>query len=481
MRGRGRAWLAVGVVAVLFATAFQRPAAGEDPSTPLGAGKVLFDFEDAADLAKWSPLTLENRKLPGADEPAAKLELSTEGVTLGKHSLKITFDGGRWPTVTTEAVPVAENWVEAKFATLKADVTVTRVCLVGFRVLLENRLRNNPWVKTELLLPGKNEITGTLGGWWLGMEAKDGKVTTVEIFLYKPHKGESICVDNLRLSTEKAPAGDARPVKFQVLGTDLGVTSVQDLGNKLKDRWKQPVDKPIEQVEAEFKARYDQLKKDHPKAVQAIFREGEKGFDPADPEKAYVGWMDAHINSHGPDSNVLGRAVISHGWGDLEVFMRHRSQIIRVDLSTVPTGSTILAAQLVLTRSRGLPKEGYGPEKPNMWVAEACNRPWVEPEVNAYEYAHDKYWKSVGGFMGAVSYEGDDPDFRPIYLAYGPSTGKVNVWDFTEAVRFWTDGKHPNHGFVLHGNGKDYMRAFTREFKEIQKRPMMLVIYEPRR
>ena len=110
-----------------------------------------------------------------------------------------------------------------------------------------------------------------------------------------------------------------------------------------------------------------------------------------------------------------------------------------------------------------------------MWVVEPCNRPWEEYEVNAFEYAKDKFWKDVGGMAW-----GDDPDFLPTFLAYGPGTGKVNTWDFVEAVRFWTDGKHPNHGFMLHGDSKDYMIAHSREAKESKDRPAVLVIYEPK-
>ncbi len=56
----------------------------------------------------------------------------------------------------------------------------------------------------------------------------------------------------------------------------------------------------------------------------------------------------------------------------------------------------------------------------------------------------------------------------------------MSTWDFREAVRFWTDGKHENHGFMLHGDSFHYMgRAFMREAKEVRNRPALLVAYEP--
>lgn len=110
-----------------------------------------------------------------------------------------------------------------------------------------------------------------------------------------------------------------------------------------------------------------------------------------------------------------------------------------------------------------------------MSVVEPCNRPWEEHEVNAFQYAKDKFWKQVGGFHWA-----DDPDFLPVFLAYGPGRGKVNWWDFTQAIRFWTSGEHPNHGFMLHGDSHDYMTGYTREAKDIKNRPAVLVIYDPK-
>jgi hypothetical protein len=66
------------------------------------------------------------------------------------------------------------------------------------------------------------------------------------------------------------------------------------------------------------------------------------------------------------------------------------------------------------------------------------------------------------------------------HAGIGPGQPQVNSWDFAEAVRFWTSGKHANHGFMLHGDSKDYMIAHTREATIIKDRPAVLVIYEPK-
>ena len=201
-------------------------------------------------------------------------------------------------------------------------------------------------------------------------------------------------------------------------------------------------------------------------------RDGEKNYDPAQPDKVYAGWRDAHINSHGPDGNYVSRARNSGKAATQEIFMRHRTGLMRVDLSGIPKGAEILAARLIIVRASS--GKNQNAEQANMWVVEPCNRPWEEYEVNAFQYAKDKFWKEIGGF-----HWGDDGDFLPIFLAYGPGQPKVNCWDFAEAVRFWTSGKHPNHGFMLHGDSFDYMRAHFRESAEQKKRPAVMVVYVP--
>jgi hypothetical protein len=228
-------------------------------------------------------------------------------------------------------------------------------------------------------------------------------------------------------------------------------------------------------VEAVFKAHYAALKKDHPKAALAIFRDGEKSFDPVHPDKVYDGWRDAYWTSHGPDGMHEERATNYGKHSGQEIFMRHRSPLMQVDLSSIPKGAEIFAAKfLVVRRNKDYGKENH-PFQPNMWVAEACNRPWVETEVNAFEYARGKFWHAIGG----MHWNGSDPDFLPLYLAHGPSGGKVSTWDFSQAVRYWTDGKHANHGFMLHGDSKDYIQAWYREAPNVKDRPALLVIYEP--
>jgi hypothetical protein len=251
------------------------------------------------------------------------------------------------------------------------------------------------------------------------------------------------------------------------------VAGVRELWSKLKDRWTPPVAKTVAEIETQFAARCEELRKVHPRATLAIFRDGEKLPDGG----VYAGWRNAYFSSHGPDSSTIGRAANRRS--GYEIFMRHRAPVMRVDFAPIPAGSQILEAALVVVRA----SEHYDPERhplknPTLWVVEPCNRPWVEDEVNAYQYAKDKFWKTVGGMH---SYADPDPDFLPLYLAYGPGQGRVNVWDFTRAVKFWTEEGRVNHGFMLHCDHTDWMQsAHSRESASLKDRPAVLVIYEPR-
>jgi hypothetical protein len=339
------------------------------------------------------------------------------------------------------------------------------------------------WTKTEFLKVGRNDLVMSLddpsaNGYGINPK-KYGKAVSFEIFMYAPHEGESISVDHLRVSPAKIQVKKPRQ-DFKVVGTDLvvagEVAGVRELWQKMKDQWQPPVARSVGEIEEEFAARVDELRKTRPHATLAILRDGEKLSD----GKVYSGWHDAYFTSHGPDSNTSARAENVGRRSGYEMFMRHRAPLMKVDFSPIPAGAEILEAKLVVVRAA----EHYDPERhplktPTMWVVEPCNRPWVEDEVNAYQYARDKFWKTIGGMH---SYGEPDPDFLPIYLAYGPGQGKVNAWDFTRAVKFWTEEGRPNHGFMLHCDHTDFIgSAHSRESADLKSRPAVLVIYEPKR
>jgi hypothetical protein len=453
---------------------------------PAAVEAVLFDFEEAVDATRWAPHALPEVK---ASEPPVRVERVADHATSGGHALRLTAAGGFWPAVATDHIPVAGDWREFKI--LKVDVTVTEPSVVGFRVLQEKSKREaeeggeSRWDRTANLLPGRNEIAVTIHDTGYKIVPERGNVTTFAIYLYKPRPGQSFVFDHFRLTSEVPAPGNISsryaPLyrdgfsmaaarewertkslpKFRVVGTDLAVGDVGELGKLLRPAWRAPAPSTVEQEIEDFSKQVAELRKKHPTAVTALLRDGEDG---------YAGWRDTYLNCHGPDGPHPSRTPGNYGkQASLELFMRHRGLLMRADLSGIPAGSRVLAARLVLSRTT----DGK-PSKPNVFVAEPCARPWVEEEANCYEYAAGKFWKAVSG-----TYHGEDADFPPLYLAYGPTGAPACAWDFTEAVKYWVEGRNPNHGFFLHGDSGDYLRVHSRESADEKKRPALLVAYVP--
>jgi hypothetical protein len=459
--------------------------------------QVLFNFAGQSAIKDWKPM-----KLPEVNEeqPAPTIESATtkadDGAT--SESLKITFAGGDWPTVGTTNIPIPGNW--KSFQTLRAELTVDRESVAYFRVCQgkpDDKSRQPCWQKTMTLLPGRNEVTLMLRHGIGSLDPNNGDITSFIIGMFRPEPGQSLVVGNVRLCTDWPPpkilgwyspynhdgysvaaardfARTGAVPTFKVLGTDLEVADVPDLAKRLKDKWVRPESMTIEQAEAAFRTEYGKLKREHPNAVLALLREGEMGFDPLNADKVYEGWRLVYVNCHGPDGPNPGRENTPPPRETVEVFMRHRSVLMRADLASIPRDAKVLAARLVITRM--LAGDLKPPEKANLWVTEPCNRDWDEVAANCYFFAKGKHWKGVSGL-----YYGEDPDFWPVLLSHGPAGGgAVSSWDFTQAVKFWLDGTHANHGFFLHGDSNDYMLMYTPRATELKQRPALMVIYEPK-
>jgi len=479
-------------ISILFITAvfaFSATAAEVPPDS------VLFNFETPADLAAWAPVKLADVK---SEQPAPKIELSSEGATSGKSCLKITFAGGQWPTVGTSAIAVKGTWKE--FQTLKADLTVDHevVTYIGIGQGQQDSAALKPqWQKTLMLKPGRNDVALTIrhGLGRTVIDPKQGEITSFVIGMFQPAAGDVLRVDNVRVSAEWPPphvtgwyspynhdgysawsAADYQRTgkipTFDLLGADLKVGSYEELSKILKPAWKQSPPVTLEQVEAEFKAKFGELKKTHPDAVMTLLREGEKSQG-SSAGNGTTAWKFTYLNCHGPDGPNPGREGFAGSKFDTkEAFMRHRSVLLQPDLTPIPKGVKILSASFVVTRV--MDKDSKPIDKPNLYVAEPCNRDWDANFANCYYYAKGKHWKAVSGM-----YYGDDPDFFPVLLFHGPGSAPVTSWDFTAGMKFWIEQGHENHGFFLYGNAGDYMRIFMPSAKDIRQRPAIWVVYSP--
>ncbi len=495
-----------GGIAMLVGSA--RPAAAED--------LVLCDFEAEAEVKAWSNLDVyalreteakaaydeAAKKAPDpakvapykprvqpAKEPDVRIEWSAEGASSGARAMKLTYAGGVKPTVAMK--PAEADWM--RFKTFKATVTAPRECLVVFRVMTAKGKYGTDynsgvsrWEFAARCVAGKNDlVTAGPAGRVLW-----NNITSLEIYLYNPHPGESILLDAIRLSTDAA--ADTTPFRdlytnpspkhgkpadgFKVLGADLVAKDVDDLADKLKDKRVKPEDKSAAEIEADFRAQFDKLKAAHPKAVLVTLRDGAKGCDPANPDKVFSGWTDAGTPSHLPMG--LTAEIFANGGksADIETCFRHRPGLLQVDLSSIPKGAEILAARLIVTRGEKIQIENWQ-TKPTMFVVEPVRREWKEYEVNVFEYAKDRFWSDYAGETW-----GEGGDCEAAFLACGPAAGKALTLDFTEAVKWWTSGAHENHGFILYGASKyvDYLHIVSREGAKVEDRPAVMVVYEPK-
>src|SRR4051794_7703682 len=226
----------LGLAALLLAAS----AGAAAPKSPV-TDRVLFDFEDAGQAAAWAPVAMGK-----AAEPAAKVERVADPAA-GGHRLKVTFAGGTWPAVGTTRIP--DDF--GPWETFRADVTVARPCVVGFTVLQEGSKRGGDWdgavsrwSKTAILSAGTHTVSAPLHpNEWSAIRPKLengrvlGKVVSLEFFAYEPHDGDAVFIDNIRLTADKEPPAQPK-AEFRVLGTDLAVSGVQDLGKLLVGQWK---------------------------------------------------------------------------------------------------------------------------------------------------------------------------------------------------------------------------------------------------
>ena len=470
---------------------------------------VLFDFENDDDLARWSPLASDDPKVRGGREPPVKLELSAEGATSGKRALKLTCAGGTLPTVTTARIPI-DDW--RHFPTIKADITVSRDCVVLLRVLREksDRSGRGRWEKLCRLFPGRNTVVELTNPAQSRFDAL-GKVVAFDIAMYEPREGESLCIDNVRLVDSYPEATTAcrymnptvaggqaffypffpKPDAFRVLGTDWELYDMDALTAKLRPSWTKPEPTTLEQVEAAFRTRYEELKRTHPRAVMVTLREGDTGCDPplvpkdprgpegADPARTFTGWSDNYVGGHDPAPAYIAAELGRRRTADpkIEMFLRRRAALLRVDLSSIPKGAEILAARLVLVKADKPQTEGpYSVLKPAFLYCEPCRRPWVETEMNAVEYAKGRFWKEIGG----MDWSGDDPDFAPLIVACGQAGYNIDTLDFTLALKYWLAELHENHGWVMcsPGTAMEYTHIWSREAPNVKDRPALMVVYE---
>lgn len=134
-------------VVLIFAVCWLSHAVLQDSMAADEKDQVLFSFADEATVKDWAPI-----KLPEVekDQPAPKVETvaapkSKDDPCPAGKCLKITFDGGEWPTIGTSKVPVPGNWKQFQRCQTRArglcnasrvrSLTYHRISMLTLRVL----------------------------------------------------------------------------------------------------------------------------------------------------------------------------------------------------------------------------------------------------------------------------------------------------------------------------------------------------------
>jgi hypothetical protein len=468
---------------------------------------MLYDFENDAELNNWQQAVSVD--LP-KDQPAPVITIVKDHATAGASSLKLTFKRGSMPGISTNAIPIAD-WAPP-MATFHADVHASRNLVVVFRAIPEqsnlSKAENTTFTKIALLNKGPNSIEDELFangyGGYCCLGSKTGKIIAFEILLYDAQDGDTLHVDNVRISDK--PLKSATPFrqraikylgenyqnystavqldrKIKVLGIEGEFENVVDFAKKHESRWVSPADHSINDVETTFKETFQEFLKNTPRAKLAFFRTGDTGFDSENPTDVYDGWRDCPLNFNPPNNLLFGSLRRQGSKDTLEFAARNRCPLLKCDISSIPKGARIHTATLALTRMAKPDKaalEGKyrdnSPFKPTYWVFEPCRRAWDENSMNAIQYAKGQYWREACG----MDWSAGDPDFEPTIIAHGQSGLTICTWDFKHAVQSWISHERENHGFALYPvpGYLDFGRFFNREANVKEKRPLLMVIYE---
>lgn len=200
--------------------------------TALAAEKLLFGFEDEGSVTAWSninvyalreaeaqaaaaasPATAPAYKPPASvpPEPPVKIEWTASNVASGRHALRLSFAGGRFPTIS--AAGPLDDW--RPYKPFHADVAAGRTCMVIFRAMAKTSKYGTSyndgtsrWEFAARLQPGMNRLVVAAPAYadrlW-----KD--IRNVEICLYQPHEGETITVDYLNIFSRECEVVRNRP------------------------------------------------------------------------------------------------------------------------------------------------------------------------------------------------------------------------------------------------------------------------------
>lgn len=150
------------------------------------------------------------------------------------------------------------------------------------------------------------------------------------------------------------------------------------------------------------------------------------------------------------DARVQGGApTVNYPTGDLWVGLADKTVFLHFDLGSIPAGSAIMAAELLVNF-----KDSYSEQGPNTIRLGGVKDSWSETTIT-YDNQPDVAWSNRTGVVS------------------GP--GPVS-FDVKPAVTAWVSGQRPNRGLALRGDGP-LKNAFSREAPSPTDRPRLRIRY----
>ncbi len=179
----------------------------------------------------------------------------------------------------------------------------------------------------------------------------------------------------------------------------------------------------------------------------------------------YDGCVDTFLDADNPTTNYGNDGSLK-----IKTFRQYGNKrpVIRFDISSIPSGSTVLAASLELRAT------DYSSTDEGMYVSVyGLKQSWEEMEASWENRLARSYW-GAGGADSTMT----DRDELPSDTKAVEETEVWYEWNVQSLVQAWVNGTRPNYGMILIAEGLTVEKRFwSSEYGIESWRPLLYVRY----